>query len=417
MDEFPAIRPRLASLCGTYLKPEMQSLYRQIASLRRFDNVVLAEQVQNLEQFPYDRVIALTKLRSPRPKGNFLLRFWYKYVVRQWPPPRPIHRLPPGPHFPYNLVELLKSENIHLAHVYYGHKAVKYREMLEHWGGPFLVSFHGVDVSKFGDLPSYREDLQKVFLGAELVLARSRSLLQRLEELGCPPQKLRLNHTPIPLDRFPVMERTAPTDGAWRLVQASRLIPKKGLFTTLEAMREVMQHFPKAKYILCGSGPVREEFIARRNELGLHGHVEVLGWRNQEQLLEQYRKAHIFLHPSELTDTSDQEGIPNSMLEAMATGLPVVATYHGGIPEAVTHEKDGLLVPEKSPAELAAAIIRVLSDTQLYHRLGDAAAASVRENFGLNAQVAKLEDCYLEAIALWKERRRSFGKGAAIPTG
>ena len=391
-------QPRLASLCGTYLKPEMQSIYRQISNLQEFDNTIFCEQPQHLDQFPYGKIVQLHKLPTPRPRGNFLLRFWYKYITHQWPPPIEINKLPPGPHFPYDLADQLQEHAIDLVHVYYGHKAVKYLPMLEHWGGPFVVSFHGVDVSKFCEEPGYRESLKQVFQAAQLVLARSASLLKEVQALGCPVEKLRLNHTPIPLDAFPAEIRTAPTDGAWRLVQASRLIAKKGLFTTLEALALLCGEFPQLKFILCGDGPSKEDFLIRRDALGLQHHVEVRGWLSQAALLEEYRRGHVFLHPSELTETADQEGIPNSMLEAMATGLPVIATQHGGIPEAVTHEQDGLLVEEKNPRALAGAIRRLLTDTTALPKFSETAAASVRRNFGLPAQIGHLEACYREAL-------------------
>ena len=397
MDAVP--KPRLASLCGTYLKPEMQSIYRQVSNLQEFHNTVICEQTQCLKQFPYEPIIKLTKQPSPRPKGNFLLRFWFKYIVRQWPPPIEINKLPSGPHFPYDLVPILRREGIELVHVYYGHKAVKYLPMLEHWGGPFVVSFHGVDVSKFCEEPGYREALVRVFAKAKLVMARSASLMAEVRALGCPEEKLRLNRTPIPLDTFPAQIRTAPSDGAWRLVQASRLIPKKGLFTTLEALALVVPRFPKVKFILCGDGPSRKEFLARRDSLGLADHVELRGWLSQAELLAEYQRSHLFLHPSEMTDSSDQEGIPNSMLEAMATGLPVVATRHGGIPEAVTTGQDGLLVPEKNPAALAEALRQILGNPAALEAYSRQAAASVRQNFGLTQQVANLESCYREALS------------------
>ncbi len=393
----PAL-PRLVSLCGTWLKPEMQSLYRQVVNLRRYQNTVYTETLQHPERFPFEPVVLMERQVRPRPKGNFILRFWYKHIIKQWPPPRCITTAPE--YHPYNLPALLREHQPDLVHVYYGHKAVKYLDMIKAWGGPFLVSFHGVDVVKFTGDRNYVASLQCVFQEARLILARSQSLLEGLKALGCPPEKLRLNYTPIPLDAFPASLRSAPEEGAWRLVQACRLIPKKGLFTTLEALRLVVPHFPKLKFVVCGTGPVRDEFLKRRDELGLTENVEVLGWMNQPKLLAEYQRAHLFLHPSELTDTSDQEGIPNSMLEAMATGLPVVATHHGGIPEAVTHGVDSLLVPERSPEQLAEAILSLLRDPALLVRLSTAAAQTVRQRFGLEASIARLEDCYDEAIRL-----------------
>ena len=391
-------KPRLASVCGTYLKPEMQSLYRQIANLQRFENVVLAEQLANLDAFPFDPVVPMTKLRRRKPRGNFLLRFWYKHVVKKWPPPRKITT--DRPFYPYDLHLLLKSEAIDIAHVYYGHKAVKYRSMLEKWGGPWVVSFHGVDVVKFVKDEGYLDDLREVFACAKLVLARSRSLMDELGKLGCPAEKLRLNRTPIPFDAFPFAStRPTPPDGRWRLVQASRLIAKKGLFTTLEALPAVVERFPNAKFVLCGRGPQESEFRAAVEERGMGANVELAGWMDQPSLVDQYRRAHLFLHPSELTAESDQEGVPNAMLEAMASGLPVVATTHGGIPEAVTSGRDGILVPEKSPNELAAAILELLTDDSKRLEMGKNASDSVRKKFGFAEQISALEDCYEEALA------------------
>jgi colanic acid/amylovoran biosynthesis glycosyltransferase len=348
--------------------------------------------------FPFEAVTRMTKLSRLRPRGNFLLRFIFKHLLDIWPPPFSITREAPA-HHPYDLVNLLKRDQPDLVHVYYGHKAVHFHDMLRAWGGPFVVSFHGVDVSKFLDEPGYADALKHVFTDARLVMARSQSLLDRLVELGCPPEKLRMNRTPIPLEHLAATVRRPPQDGQWRLVQACRLIQKKGILTTLKALVIVKQHHPLVRYVLCGEGPLKPKIAEAVKKHGVQDNVELLGWLDQQQLLEQYRIAHLFLHPSEKTREEDQEGIPNSMLEAMATGLPVVATLHGGIPEAVTSGQDGLLVPEKSPEQLAAAMLQLMNDPHELARMSGNAASSVRANFGSDAQIAAMEDVYLEAIA------------------
>ncbi len=389
-------RPLVASLCGTFLKPEMQSLYRQVTGLRRFRTVVFTEQVENAAAFPFQPLVIMEKRARPRPRGNFILRFWYKYIVKQWPPPRPITRQ--AEHFPYNLPDLLAQHQPRLAHVYYGHKAVKYLDMLLKWGGPFIVSFHGVDVVKFVDKPGYVDELRRVFAHAKLVLARSQSLLDRLRELGCPPEKLRANPTPIPLDAIEFREKRPPADGEWRLVQACRLIQKKGLYTTLKALPRVVEHFPRVKWVLCGSGPEERKFVEKVRAAGLADHVLMPGWMPQKDLVDTYHYGHLFIHPSELTASGDQEGVPNSMLEAMAAGMPVVATRHGGIPEAVTHGEDGYLVAERDPAALADAIIALLSQPEVLRRFSANASESARARYGSPAAIAQLEACYAEAI-------------------
>ena len=212
MDVNPFAKPLVVSLCGTFLKPEMQSVFRQITGLKRHRTLVLTERRLHPERFPFEPLVVMekpppalrTKRRKQRQRGNFIRRFYYKHLLKQWPPPeKPKSPVPPPPPVyddSYNLVELLRLHQPRLVHVYYGHKAVKYLPMLRRWGGPFVVSFHGMDVMTGAYKAGDPATLQDVFQEARLILGRSASLLDRLAELGCPPEKLRLNRTAIPID-------------------------------------------------------------------------------------------------------------------------------------------------------------------------------------------------------------------------
>lgn len=393
--------PLVVSLCGTWLKPEMQSLYRQVAGLTRWRTVVLTEKLRPdaAAQFPLagGGVEEMIHRGRTKPSGHFIKRWYYKYFRKQWPPPRKIIKRR-APYHPYDLPERLARLRPQLVHVYYGHKAVKYRRMLKAAGVPWIVSFHGVDVVKGFDRPHYDRKMLESLSEARLVLARSESLLTRLERLGVPRAKLRLNRTPVPLDGIEVRVPEPPVDGRWVLFQACRLIAKKGLFTTVEALKTVCARYPQLQFRIGGTGPQEEKLRRAIAEAGLEDNILLLGWLDQAGMRAEFARAHAFLHPSELTGTEDQEGVPNSMLEAMAHGLPVIGTLHGGIPEALVDGGDGLLVPEKSPAELAAAILRIIEEPGLLQRLGAAAAASVRAKYGAPASLAALEACYDEAI-------------------
>ena len=150
---------------------------------------------------------------------------------------------------------------------------------------------------------------------------------------------------------------------------------------------------------------MREELCRLVAELDLTEAVRFPGFLNQSQLNALYASAHAFLHPSEVTAKQDQEGIPNSMLEAMATGLPVVATLHGGIPEAVQDGVSGFLVPERDPQALAAALKRLVLSPGLLRQMGMQASQSVHAEFEHSRAVAKLEACYDEAIRIGKPSR------------
>jgi colanic acid/amylovoran biosynthesis glycosyltransferase len=232
-----------------------------------------------------------------------------------------------------------------------------------------------------------------------MVLARSESLAARLVDLGCAPEKIRINRTGIPLDAYPFVERTPPRDGTWHIVQASRLIEKKGLNNTLEAFATFQKTHPAARLTIAGDGPLLDPLRQMAGGLGLGQAVRFAGFQSQEELARLYASAHIFMHPSRITAKQDQEGVPNSMLEAMAAGLPVVATLHGGIPEAVEDGRDGLLTPENDSAALAASLEKIAGSPELFREFGSNAARSVRAKYEQAAAIRSLEGFYRELIA------------------
>lgn len=251
--------------------------------------------------------------------------------------------------------------------------------------------------------PDYAMKLRKVFHAAPLILARSRSLERRLIALGCPPERIRINRTGLPLAQFPMARREAPRDGAWHFLQACRLIPKKGLTTCLRAFALFQKKHPRAELFIAGKGPLQPTLEALITELGIHGHVHFTGFLSQSDLLALYHRCHVFLHPSEMPADENQEGIPNSILEAMATGMPVLATRHGGIPEAVEHGRCGALVEERDHAALAEEMFKI---TQLPHTFGEMgllASESVATHFEQRAQIAALESHYHEAVEIAHE--------------
>jgi glycosyltransferase involved in cell wall biosynthesis len=131
-----------------------------------------------------------------------------------------------------------------------------------------------------------------------------------------------------------------------------------------------------------------------------------LDFCRKRKLLELYASSHLFLHPSEISSNQDQEGVPNSVLEAMATGLPVVATRHGGLPEAIDHGQTGFLVAEEDHVGLANAMQLITLSPDLLTQMGARAHATVVERFEQDTQIDQLESFYEEAISL---------NGASVP--
>lgn len=380
-------KPVVASYCTTFLKPEMRHIYRQVTGLQRYATFVMTRERLGEREFPFPNIEVI-----PRARKNFVKRFWLKYVMRK-PPVYYRGEL-------QVLIKLLRRRPADLMHVYFGHTGVHLLPFIQEWDRPTVVSFHGMDIQSRPQQEGYDDQMRELLRTVPLVLARSRSLFAALENWGCPREKLRLNRTGIPLDQYPCAQRALPADGSWRFVQACRLIEKKGLLTALSAFAKFHATHPRARFVIAGEGPMKDKLTALAAELGVSSAVELRGFLSQSQLAALYAESHIFLHPSEMPPDQNQEGVPNSMLEAMATGLPVVATTHGGIPEAVTHERTGLLVPERDPAALAVALKQITADTASLCVLGEAAARAVREEFEQVKAIEKLEGFYDEARAM-----------------
>jgi colanic acid/amylovoran biosynthesis glycosyltransferase len=263
---------------------------------------------------------------------------------------------------------------------------------------PVIVSFHGADVQVGLNSPVAGLRLRELFQRAALVLARSESLAEVIKERGCPPDKVEVHRTGIPLELYSFRYRSPPLGGAWRLVQACRLVEKKGLGVTLRAFAKFQEQFPAATLTIAGDGPLRNQLEAQSSQLGIGPKVNFTGFLDTPALAQLFFSSDIFVHPSEHTSEGNREGVPNSLLEAMATGLPSVATRHGGIPEAMTDRVSGILVDEADPEALFRALNELTRDNQLRSSIAEKGAEVVASKFNHAEQIKKLESIYLRVI-------------------
>ncbi len=344
----------------------MLHIYRQITALERFRPIVLAQKREERERFPFEPVhpwqISQTELR--------------------------------------NLLAIVDGEHAGLLHIYFGQIAVHLLPLIRAWPQPTVVSFHGADVMVDMDKPAHREATRRMLEVVRLVLVRSRSLRDAVIRVGCPENKIRIQFTGIPVDEILCRVRDWPRDGGWRFVQACRLIEKKGLSTSLRAFAEFAASYPQSRFTIAGEGPLLNQLQALARDLGVAEKISFTGFISQKELHDLFYSSHIFLHPSETGADGNQEGVPNSMLEAMASGLPVFATIHGGIPEAVENGVSGILVREKDHAALGDKLLEFAATPERLAELGRRGAERVAGKFDQRAQVKKLEDYYLEALAL-----------------
>jgi len=380
--------PVVASYCATFLKPEMLHIYRQITSLKRCRPVVIAQKREQADRYPFESIHVVAK-----PAIHFLRRFWFRQLRdKPWQISRAELRA---------LLDILTKTDACLLHIYFGHIAVHLLPLIRAWNKPSIVSFHGADVMVDMDKPAYRAATEQMLEAVKLVLVRSESLRRAVIHLGCDEKKIEIQRTGIPLEEFPFRERSFPprgSGGEWRLVQAGRLIDKKGLPITLRAFAGFLRRYPSATLTIAGEGPLLEDLQRLARELKIGSRVSFTGFISQAELRDIFYASHIFLHPSETGPDGNQEGIPNSMLEAMASGLPVFATEHGGIPEAIESGVSGVLVPEHNHEELARGLVDAVQDPAFLSRIARAGADAVAQKFDQRIQVRRLEDIYLRVI-------------------
>jgi colanic acid/amylovoran biosynthesis glycosyltransferase len=364
----------------------MLHIYRQITALKRCVPVVIAQKREQAGPYPFEPVHIV-----PKPATHFLRRFWFRQL-------RDVPWQISGAEL-RTLQGILSQTDARLLHVYFGQIAVHLLPLIRAWQRPSVVSFHGADVLVDMNKPAYREVTQQMLNAVKLVLVRSESLRRAVIHLGCDERKVEIQRTGIPLNEFHFRERdfvAATTE--WQFIQAGRLIEKKGLPVTLRAFAVFLRHYPNAKLTIAGEGSLLGQLRDLTRDLNIGGRVSFTGFISQEQLGEIYYASHIFLHPSQMGRDGNQEGIPNSMLEAMASGLPVFATEHGGIPEVIKNGVSGVLVPEGNHEKLAAALLEATKNPGFLSQIARNGAEIVRKNFDLGAQARRLEDKYLKII-------------------
>ena len=377
----------VASYCSTFLKPEMLHIYRQVTGLTSLKTFAVCRERMNEDAFPFPDLEIV-----PPAQRNFVRKFYLKYIKKE---PPIVYR---GEYAA--LAKLLEQRSADLMHVYFGHTGVHLLPFIKRWPKPTVVSFHGMDIQPREGQPGYLDNLKELLKTVPLAMGRSNSLKDGMLSLGLPEERFRMNRTGIPLENFPYLAREVPDNGKWQVVQACRLVEKKGIDIALKAFAGFVSHYPNSRFTIAGEGPLLKAMKTLAGDLGIAGSVDFAGFIGEKELRDLYLKSHIFLHPSQVTADLNQEGIPNSMLEAMSTGLPVVATLHGGIPEAVEHGKTGLLSDERDVEGLRSGIMELVGNPDHWVAMGRRASLSMHQNFERKAQVAKLEDVYREAIEL-----------------
>lgn len=260
--------------------------------------------------------------------------------------------------------------------------------------GRVITTFHGFDMSRYiKDKGDNVYDF--LFTNGDLFLPISEYWKNKLIKLGCSKHKIIVHRMGIDTNKFLFSPRK-PRNDKVKLLTIARLVEKKGVEYSIKAVAKVMKKHPNVEYIIIGDGPIKDKLEKLIADLRVVDSVKLLGWKNQEEIVELMKGADILLAPSVTSKDGDQEGIPVVLMEALAQGLPVLSTLHSGIPELVQDEISGFLIPERNVDTLTEKLIYLIEHPEIWSDMGRAGRAYVEKYYDIN----KLND---QLIVLYQQ--------------
>ncbi len=297
---------------------------------------------------------------------------------------------------------VLRKHNAIVMECHFGTCGVEFLQVKQNLGLPMVTVFHGADMSLVPCDPEWREKYKTLFGEGELFLAEGTHMKEGLVELGCPEGKIIVQHLGVDLENLPHIPRRIGHDGMVHVLVAGTFREKKGIPYALEAFARVRQKHRNIRLTLLGdsAGQTRDEQEKRRicEVLGRHdlnGSVRWLGYQPHPIFREMLKRHHLFLSPSVTASDGDSEGgYPVSITEALATGMPVISTYHADISEVVVDGKSGLLSPERDIEALAANLDYLVTHSEVWEDMGLRGRDHVAREYNVKVQVRRLEDIY-----------------------
>jgi colanic acid/amylovoran/stewartan biosynthesis glycosyltransferase WcaL/AmsK/CpsK len=298
----------------------------------------------------------------------------------------------------YQIVPILEKGPYDIVHCHFGpcgNFGALLKE-LDATAGKIVTAFHGYDMSKY--LREHGNDVYNLLFGkGDLFLPISECWQSKLVELGCSKEKIVVHRMGIDTAKFRLVPRKPKYEEKIQLVTIGRLVEKKGVKYGILAVAEVMKRFPSLEYRIVGDGPLRDSLETLIEELKIGDCVKLVGWKQQEELVQLLREADILLAPSVTSQDGDQEGVPVVLMEALAQGVPVVSTYHSGISELVQDEKSGFLAQERDVSSLADKLEYLLMNQGNWVEMGKNGRKHVEEHYDINKLNDQLVDLF-EAI-------------------
>ena len=377
------IQYSVAHIVGNYLFRNGTWIYNQIAHLQRWRPVVLCNRTENLDAYPVEHLYAVEQQEGLQGLYNKLAR----RIVGYYPA----------------FKSLIRKESISVIHAHFGPAAYQALALARTERVPLVTTFYGYDLSRLPQgNPEWRKRYSRLFDEGQFFLVEGHFMRQQLIELGCPPEKARVLHLGVDLKRLPFILRRPANDGFVRILVAASFTEKKGLPYAIEAFCRLCQSYNRVYMTVIGDARERPDEQAIKQDLlemvarfGVEKNVRFLGFQPYTRLIEEFYRHHIFLSPSvQAMDGNNEGGAPVTIIEASATGMPVVSTTHCDIPSVVIDRASGLLVDERDVCGIVNALSFLVENPDQWAVMGSAGRAHIEKAYDVKQTAHKLEEHY-----------------------
>jgi glycosyltransferase involved in cell wall biosynthesis len=281
----------------------------------------------------------------------------------------------------------LRKQKVDCVLAEYGPTACESLKIIQYLNLPLIIHFHGHDTSEKNVVSKYKEKYKEAFEYARTVIAVSNRMKHDLLNLGCPENKIVLNCYG-PNNLFFSLK---PDFKNQQFISVGRFVDKKAPHLTIKAFKKVVNEFSEAKLIMVGEGELLNVCKTLVWSWNLQNNIAFTGALKPNEIKILFESSIAFFQHSVTALSGDSEGTPVAILEAQAAGLPVISTYHAGIPDVVIDGETGLLVQEHDVDGMAHNMLRLLKENGLAKQLGQAGRKRVKENFTIEKHLGILQ--------------------------
>ena len=276
-------------------------------------------------------------------------------------------------------------------HAHFGYDAYKLIGPAQKNNVPLVVSFYGSDVSRLPSEFGWQKRYKKLADAGSHFIAATEFMKGQLIDLGFPEDKISVVPFGINLSDFSFREDYNPTN---QVMMIGRMVEKKGFEYAIRAVAELQKRDKSVTLNLFGEGPLRGELERLTQKLKLTGQVHFHGYTPISEIIQKLDEHAVLLAPSVTAEDGDKEGLPNTILEGMAKGIPVIATDHAAIPEAIQNGKTGFLTHERNIEQISDKISYVVEGADNIDEIRYAARKYIEDHHSVKHMVNNVESIY-----------------------